>query len=773
MFETRKDNIGITTAKRTISIVLVVLTLISVLPVFSFAYEKKISSIRFSPKTVMEVTTGISSGRYTTDKETGKEYYMFYKPAFSKNDKLIVTYDDDTKMVYKYDSRYDEFISWDSDGRYYGTIYGRDLKFSHSQSKKHWLPGEENSYYLTYNDVKFKIDVKVNKNPFKSVSASFRYPLYKGWDSIGAIQGQPDEYIIYKLVETDGTVFRGTADEVYKKYKIRPERNYGNLSSVVGDHYFSFKFGGMNCKCTYTVKKAPAGRKDVPTVTTNKTTVFVKKGDKVDMQLLDINAKNNSWCINFVNNTKLPKGLTLTKSGRLKGTVKEDIHYGEYASFDVRWNKSFAHAYVHIYFTGPSDQEKMKVPSSAEEIKPLEWKYIEKTKEGYKWYKFTGFTGYMILCGNYSDDKRVIIDSKGNVIPCRGYGDGMMGGGSFYYTNVGETYYIRVGSKTDRIMLNAERYYTADTSKKDESTDSKDLDFTRKTRVSTVVDGKKTLMNEYSIKAKFGNRYEVPSYDKTIHYNTHFTLFSPVDIKIKADTKSNMKKTLYSTYVVVDPADAFSYMVNGMDNVVAHPDKLRKGEKEYRFDTLSCYMADKPEKVVFDASVKVYVPLGYYIPKGSDHVAKHENHVVYVTINGKKVKADCNTPSKYFVDSCCTVCGKKVTDLKHTADKGTVTRKATATAAGTKTYKCVYCSKVMKKETIAKLGSVSLSKTTVKYTGKAVKPKVTVLDAKGNKISSSNYTVSYKNNIKKGQATVTVKFKNDYSGTRTLKFTIA
>lgn len=72
----------------------------------------------------------------------------------------------------------------------------------------------------------------------------------------------------------------------------------------------------------------------------------------------------------------------------------------------------------------------------------------------------------------------------------------------------------------------------------------------------------------------------------------------------------------------------------------------------------------------------------------------------------------------------------------------------------------------------AEVKSVKLSKTVYTYTGKAKKPSVTATDTNGRKISSSDYTVSYKNNKKPGKASVTVTFQNGYSGTVQKTFTI-
>lgn len=57
------------------------------------------------------------------------------------------------------------------------------------------------------------------------------------------------------------------------------------------------------------------------------------------------------------------------------------------------------------------------------------------------------------------------------------------------------------------------------------------------------------------------------------------------------------------------------------------------------------------------------------------------------------------------------------------------------------------------------------------YTGKAIKPKVTV-KLKKKTLSASDYTVSYKNNVNPGTATVTVKGKGKYSGSVTKSFYI-
>jgi hypothetical protein len=112
------------------------------------------------------------------------------------------------------------------------------------------------------------------------------------------------------------------------------------------------------------------------------------------------------------------------------------------------------------------------------------------------------------------------------------------------------------------------------------------------------------------------------------------------------------------------------------------------------------------------------------------------------------------------------------TDYTVTYSDNTKAGKATVSVAG----KGIYTGTVTATFNI-KAASISAAKiATIKdqtYTGKAIKPTVKVtLDGKTLK-SGTDYTVSYKNNTAIGAATVSVKAKGNYSGTKTAKFNIA
>ena len=174
------------------------------------------------------------------------------------------------------------------------------------------------------------------------------------------------------------------------------------------------------------------------------------------------------------------------------------------------------------------------------------------------------------------------------------------------------------------------------------------------------------------------------------------------------------------------------------------------------------------------------------------------------------VEATCQQEG-YTGDKVCKTCGtvleKGTTIAKknHTWDAGKVTTEATCTTDGVKTYTCSVC-KTTKTETIKATGhkmgewktvtaattqkegkqertctacdyketksipklpvkkgtfKVTPSKTAVTYNGKAQKPSVTVY-AGNKKLSSTYYTVSYRNNTAVGTATITVTGKGNY-----------
>ena len=120
-------------------------------------------------------------------------------------------------------------------------------------------------------------------------------------------------------------------------------------------------------------------------------------------------------------------------------------------------------------------------------------------------------------------------------------------------------------------------------------------------------------------------------------------------------------------------------------------------------------------------------------------------------------------------DTSCNVCGTTRT-VSHIYR--TTTTKATTSKNGSIVKMCTACGNIASNTTIKYAKTFKLSTTSYTYSGSAKKPTVKVYDSAGKLISASNYTVSYKNNKNVGKATVTIKFKGNYSGSKTLSFTI-
>lgn len=122
----------------------------------------------------------------------------------------------------------------------------------------------------------------------------------------------------------------------------------------------------------------------------------------------------------------------------------------------------------------------------------------------------------------------------------------------------------------------------------------------------------------------------------------------------------------------------------------------------------------------------------------------------------------------------CKICGgtrtEKIAKVAHKyVDK---VSKASQSKDGATFKRCAVCKKETTHKVISKIASVKLAKTSYKYTGKEIKPAVTVTDSTGKKISSKYYTVAYSNNKKAGTAKVTVTFQDRYAGSKKLTFTI-
>lgn len=112
------------------------------------------------------------------------------------------------------------------------------------------------------------------------------------------------------------------------------------------------------------------------------------------------------------------------------------------------------------------------------------------------------------------------------------------------------------------------------------------------------------------------------------------------------------------------------------------------------------------------------------------------------------------------------------TSVVTTAGNGTSTDKVTTAGNGTVTPGDGGTVDNGNTATSTAIASITLSKKTYTYDGKAKTPAVTVKDANGNVIAAGNYAVTYSNNKKVGTATVKITGTGSYTGTKSATFKI-
>jgi hypothetical protein len=154
----------------------------------------------------------------------------------------------------------------------------------------------------------------------------------------------------------------------------------------------------------------------------------------------------------------------------------------------------------------------------------------------------------------------------------------------------------------------------------------------------------------------------------------------------------------------------------------------------------------------------------------------------HTTVTDKAVAATCVKAGK-TEGSHCSVCGTVIKAQKTVAATGkhtyktTKVVKATTSAKGYTLKTCSVCKATTKTDYTDKLIALSKCKATIPsssytYTGKALKPTVTVKSGSTKLKSGTDYTVSYKNNKNTGKATITITGKGKYTGTLTKTFNI-
>ena len=141
-------------------------------------------------------------------------------------------------------------------------------------------------------------------------------------------------------------------------------------------------------------------------------------------------------------------------------------------------------------------------------------------------------------------------------------------------------------------------------------------------------------------------------------------------------------------------------------------------------------------------------------------------HSVYDK-NAKLIRKEKCTPFEWDEDvyghsATCKCRVEVIFNQKHTLVSKI--NKSYAPDFGLITKRCKICKEIIFQRLIYPAKSVEMSKKAYVYNGKNHKPKITVKDSQGKKISPDNYTVIYSNNRNIGKATALIKFKGEKYG---------
>ena len=271
-----------------------------------------------------------------------------------------------------------------------------------------------------------------------------------------------------------------------------------------------------------------------------------------------------------------------------------------------------------------------------------------------------------------------------------------------------------------------------------------------------------------SVKATYKNAPHTHTYNQET--------VKPEALKTPADCTGNAVYFKSCSCGAISTTDAFVAMNTALGH--AYGSDWKYDSTNHWHECSRCH--DKKYEAAHDyGSDNVCDTCGYY------KTVPHTHNLTLVaakaatcTEGGKEAYYKCEGCGKFYEDVLGT---KEITDLAswgniakiaHTT-KQTVT-KATPTANGKIVNYCSVCKKTLSTTVIPKASSIKLKATSLTYNGKVRTPKVIVKDRTGKTlVKNTDYTVSYAKGRKYvGKYAVKITFKDKYSGTKTLYFTI-
>ena len=616
---------------------------------------------------------------------------------FRTGDVLTVNYTDKTskEFVCKVD-KYNDCTFTSSDGEKLNRVrINRDGDFSVGM----------NAATVNYAGKTCDFPVEVTQCTVESISASYRYTLYNGYDCQLDTCEEHDEwcsseeyindaYVLYTVNLTDGNVFTGTETEVYEEFGARPWTHI--VLDRIGTNEGSVTLGDFIGVFTVNVEEKPSGEENLPTCYVNGFELSYAVGQKVDYQLIQFADKGYTHSVNVIS---IPDGLTLSQDGRLTGTVTGR----NLLEFDVRWDDTYVHEHYIVTTYIYDASATVEIPE-VDDLTEYDTRiYVEASESDPTWLKFRACNSGLWLCAFANDSYHrgyaceVYTENGVQVFPGAGdFDDYAM---ALYSLAIGEYYYIKVNF-SGWIKLESPSWLPV--WDEDDNLGGK-IDYSLvETNVEKEFDGdSNTLWNVYKLEMPFhvdtngGITYDI--------FGAMARFASPVNIHITSEATSNLEILNKKSYKFdpnsVEECEAIGASTE-QDTLI---DKLLPGEKEYRFDTVYYLM---PEVADFDLvqTSLLYVPVGYALTDddGIGRITESCTHGNTETITENEVPATCKEGGSYDSVTYCKDCGVELsretvtTPKKAHTESAWITDKASdCVNGGTKHTECTVCGEIL------------------------------------------------------------------------------
>ncbi len=541
-----------------------------------------------------------------------------YIVAFSKNDKLFVTYANGTTKEF-----YLEY-GYYSGGTYYGDFLSSDGEelhcsiYSDDDYENPWGVGEHTATIECNkkgNGVSCTVPVTVAECPVKSISAQYKYTLYDGYScEIGGYYRNyiRKEYILCKLEYKDGSVAEVSLTEIEELFNLECDIEFS--FEKIGVNEGTISLGVIKGPFTVTVEETPSADKPLPECYTLGSSWHYFEGETVELQLLNIADKGYTHYYEIFD---MPEGFTLSDDGKLRFTLPEDSAGSVYTlNFELRWKNTYAYYIFSKKIFSESRDAVEKIPEKAIDITYEELIKAEAASEKPQWYRIRAAAGEIAL----STGKLSLYNSDGVKI---NYYSGPLGDGpwisQYIYSVIrGEYYYIKATENCEFVAsLNPWLpSYNADDSEPGTSASEEELIATNVKK--TFENDDNEVWNVY----KMTGRYEADMKDGFTYYKVGlmYRFASPVNIHYTTESYTSNCDILYLAEYTYDPNGAYVGWLGADKNQDTMEDELLPGETEYRMDNVYYFM-EQTGLMTIDEVRHIYIPQGYVIE--DDHIIKH------------------------------------------------------------------------------------------------------------------------------------------------------